>query len=254
MKHQKGRLIYASDNDFDCLAPMYDELVSWAPYGKWVSGLLERMAGWGLAKGDSVLDIGCGTGLSSLPIARHGYVVTGVDCSVRMLARAREKLEDENITITFREGDLLDLEFDTEFDAAVCMHSGMDYLLSLEDLELAMRNVRRCLREGGLFAFDKCLHRPDFYQDDQSEKRSLSHGTAMFHYSWDRDERIFTQHCVVFWEEGGSNVQRIEVVHKMLAVTVADLASIAARSGFEVLEEPKPFTVSDPGMGIFRAV
>src|SRR5690242_5009291 len=43
----------------------------------------------------TVLEIGCGTGRLTLPLARAGHVVTGVDLSPAMLARARSKLAAE---------------------------------------------------------------------------------------------------------------------------------------------------------------
>jgi SAM-dependent methyltransferase len=43
-----------------------------------------------LAPGAPVVDIGCGTGISSRRFAHHGYRVTGVDPNAAMLAKARE--------------------------------------------------------------------------------------------------------------------------------------------------------------------
>jgi SAM-dependent methyltransferase len=55
----------------------------------------------GLARnaGGPILELGCGTGRLLLPLARAGYAVTGVDSSPAMLARARMRLEQEQLNV-----------------------------------------------------------------------------------------------------------------------------------------------------------
>lgn len=241
-------------NDFDPLAEVYDQLVAWAPYEQWVEDLVRRMRRHGLEVGQSVLDAACGTGLSSVPLAKRGYRVTGVDCSQPMLEGARRRAEEAGVELELHRADLLEMDLGRRFDAVVCMHSGLDYILDLDRLQGAFRSLRRHVVEGGLFAFDKCLDEPEFYQESSTNSRHLEDGTAIFNYSWDREEKIFRQHCVVLREGQGQEVRRTEVVHKMLAVSVERLIEMLGREGFVMLERPEQFTISDPGMGIFRAV
>src|SRR6266567_447483 len=58
-----------------------------------------------LEPGMRVLDVGCGTGNQSLPAARLGAMVTGVDIAPNLLAQAVEKARAEKLEIDFREGD-----------------------------------------------------------------------------------------------------------------------------------------------------
>jgi cyclopropane fatty-acyl-phospholipid synthase-like methyltransferase len=53
--------------------------------------LYETIAAFGLRRGATVLDIGCGTGLASGPFIGNGFSVTGVDTSRAMLAKAMER-------------------------------------------------------------------------------------------------------------------------------------------------------------------
>lgn len=244
-----------SINDFDPLAEVYDQLVSWAPYQQWIENLLPRLRSHGLNDEDQVLDVACGTGLSSIPLADRGYDVVGVDRSIPMLAQARKRAREAGVDVDFRRADLLAMNLERQFDLVLCMHSGLDYILDIDRLQQAFEVLRRHTREGGLLTFDKCLDEPSFYQEPSSNSRSLSNGTAVFHYSWDRANKIFQQRCVILREgDEGEAVERTEVVHKMLAVEVNQLIDMAERAGFEVLERPRQFTISDPGMGIFRAV
>ena len=240
-------------NDFDAIADVYDELVDWAPYDVWLADLEKRLRRWGLKPGDLILDAACGTGLSTLPWVRMGYHVVGADGSEAMLGRARERMKQAGYEVEFACQDLLALDFGRQFDAAVCMHSGLDYILDDEHLERAFRSLRACLEPGGLLAFDKCLDEPSFYREDYCDSRELSCGSAQFDYRWDRCRRLLEQRCTVS-RRRGNGPRRTEVVYRLKAVPPDQLVAMVEGAGFTTLEQPKQFTVPDPGMGIFRAV
>ncbi|MGD2174348.1 MAG: class I SAM-dependent methyltransferase [Candidatus Brocadiaceae bacterium] len=248
-----GRKAVSPTNDFGCIADMYDELVAWAPYGKWVDELEERLLARGLRPGDSILDAACGTGLSAVPWARKGYRVVGADISRRMLRRARRRARDAGCRVEFIRQDVTELHTDRAFDAVICMHSGLDYILDSRDLRRAFACFRGCLRQGGLLAFDKCLDVPSFYREDYVETRDLPSGSAEFHYRWDRARRLFEQRCIVRRDDG-PGPRRTEVVYHLRATVPSDLIAWLDEAGFETLDPVREFTVLDPGMGIFRAV
>jgi len=243
----------AALNDFDAIADVYDELVAWAPYEQWVADLEKRLRRYGLRRGDRVLDAACGTGLSTLPWLRRGYEVVGTDRSEPMLRRARERLWAAGYGAELYRQDLLEVAPGRPCDLAVCMHSGLDYILDTEDLERALAALRRSLRPGGLLAFDKCLDEPAFYRRDYSDSMALSCGRAEFEYRWDRTRRLLEQRCIVT-RNGSSGPARTEVVFHLRAVPLRELVAMTLRAGFTLLEAPRQFTVSDPGMGIFRAI
>ncbi|MCK4374918.1 MAG: class I SAM-dependent methyltransferase [Candidatus Brocadiae bacterium] len=240
-------------NDFDAIADVYDELVEWAPYEVWVAELEERLRRWGLKSGGWILDAACGTGLSMLPWLQRGYRVVGADVSEPMLERCGGRLRQAGYNVELLRQDLLHLEPGRAFDAAICMHSGLDYILDEGDLEAAFRSLRGCLERGGLLAFDKCLDEPAFYRDDYSDSRRLSCGSARFEYRWDRSRRLLEQRCTVL-RTRGSGPARTEVVYHLKAIRPDELIAMVLRAGFVVVEAPKQFTIPDPGMGIFRAI
>lgn len=240
-------------NDFDSIADVYEELVSWAPYGKWVDDLEVRLLRHGLPAGGWIFDAACGTGLSLLPWLRKGYQAAGADASEPMLRLAHERLRLEGLGADLVRQDLRRLELGRTFDAAVCMHSGLDYILEPGGLAEAFRCLRGCLRAGGLLAFDKCLDEPAFYRADYTDRRRLSCGTAEFHYHWDRARKVLEQRCILLRTDG-SRPARSEFCFRLLAIRPDQLVAMVERAGFECVERPYHFRVADPGMGIFRAV
>lgn len=97
---------------------------------------------------DEVLDMGCGTGRFTIPLAERVKSVSGLDLSPMMLATARKKLADRGLEADLREGDMAALPFaDASFDVVVSMLALMH--IPREDRQQVFREVARVLRPGG---------------------------------------------------------------------------------------------------------
>ena len=48
-----------------------------------------------------ILDVGCGTGRHSIELSKRGYAATGIDLSDSLLAKAKEKAEERQLTVHF---------------------------------------------------------------------------------------------------------------------------------------------------------
>ena len=101
---------------------------------------------------DTILDIGCGTGSSTLGLARMAPSgsVLGVDLSAKMLGHARTVAEREGLTnVTFEQADAQVHPFpERTFDVAVSEFGAMFFA----DPVAAFANIRRSLRPGGRLA------------------------------------------------------------------------------------------------------
>jgi SAM-dependent methyltransferase len=135
---------------YDALAPGYDTLTSGHDHHGW-TGLLERLAREVGLTGRRLLDVGCGTGNSLLPMLERGYAVTGVDLSPAMLAEAECKTEGRARLL---EGDIRELDALGEFDLVLCLGDALNYLQTQEELIAALAGLRRNLAAGGIAVFD----------------------------------------------------------------------------------------------------
>jgi len=96
----------------------------------------------------AVLDIGCGAGFLTNPLAKHGHKVTGIDLSASSLEAARQN--DVTQSVNYIQADAYDLPFKkAEFDI-VC---AMDVLEHVEAPDRLVAEASRVLRPGGLFFF-----------------------------------------------------------------------------------------------------
>lgn len=79
-----------------------------------------------LKESDRVLDVACGSGNLTIPAARTGATVTGVDIATNLLEQARERAESEGLKIQFDEGDAENLPYDdAAFDVVMTMYGAM---------------------------------------------------------------------------------------------------------------------------------
>jgi len=102
----------------------------------------------------TILDGGCGTGGHALPLARRGYLVTGIDSSKIMLKRAEKKAEEGNLSLDFHHGDLRQFNLGRKYDACLCMFAVMNYVTRTEDVLKILKSIRQHLHTSSLFIFD----------------------------------------------------------------------------------------------------
>jgi SAM-dependent methyltransferase len=116
---------------------------------KLANGAEEFVSRLGLQPGMKVLDVACGTGNQSLPAARAGAVVTGVDIASNLLEQARQRAAEENLKIQFDEGDAEQLPYaDAQFDVVLSMFGAM----FAPRPEVVASELQRVCRPGGLIA------------------------------------------------------------------------------------------------------
>lgn len=113
---------------------------------------------------DRLLDIGIGTGLGSMPFARSGLEVFGIDGSAEMLEICRSKGFAQDL----REFDLRGMPLpysDGFFDDMICC--GVFHLLG--DLEPIFKEVFRVIKPGEIFAFNILA------ETTEKEEKAVSH-------------------------------------------------------------------------------
>jgi len=152
MENRSEKELESSAGDvFDSLAARYDSL--------WTSGSigrLQRQQVWReiqplFHSGDRVLDIGCGTGVDAVHLAKAGIRVHAMDVSAEMLAIARTRIEREGvkdrISLEHRAIEQLkDIQGSRVFDGAF---SNFGAFNCVRDLQEAASAMAKLLRPGG---------------------------------------------------------------------------------------------------------
>jgi len=104
-----------------------------------------------VSPGAEILDVPCGAGRLSLPLAERGHRVTGVDWSSECLGHARSR--DTLQQVTWEPREMRDLPWSERFDGAFCAGNSFGYLDD-EGNAAFLRAVRKALKPGGRFVLD----------------------------------------------------------------------------------------------------
>jgi SAM-dependent methyltransferase len=113
------------------------------------AGLIERVLA--LRPGSRVLDVPCGNGRLTIPLARRGHVLTGIDFTPVFIAEARAAAGD--LPVTFLERDMRELDGLSGFDAAFNYWGSFGYFDDAGD-EAVAAGVCRALVPGGGFLIE----------------------------------------------------------------------------------------------------
>ena len=104
--------------------------------------------------GDPVLELACGTGRITIPIAKEGFSITGLDLLNTMLKEARSKSEESGVEIEWIEGDMADFSLNQKFNLIIMPGVAFNWLLDLESIEKCLNCVKRHLNNNGRFIFN----------------------------------------------------------------------------------------------------
>jgi len=99
-----------------------------------------------------VLELACGTGLTTIPLSKAGISITGVDIAAEMLEHARGKAA--GLPVTFIEGDARTFESDKRFSMIYLTGNAFQAFLSDQDQSALLRTVHQHLEPNGIFAFE----------------------------------------------------------------------------------------------------
>jgi SAM-dependent methyltransferase len=106
------------------------------------------------AEPQCILDLCCGPGRHSVPLAKMGYRVTGVDRSPFLLNKARHSAVAAGLDIEWVEQDIRDFRRPASFDLAINLFTSFGYFEDDAENRAVLRNVFESLTSGGAFVID----------------------------------------------------------------------------------------------------
>ncbi|MFW6026586.1 MAG: class I SAM-dependent methyltransferase [Candidatus Woesearchaeota archaeon] len=106
-------------------------------------------------KKDNMLDLACGYGRLTIPLAKKGYNIVGIDLSSELVNDAKRIAKNDNLKIKFDVGSMDNLPYNEEtFDKIFCMWSSFNHLLKKKEQIKCINEVYRVLRNNGIAFFE----------------------------------------------------------------------------------------------------
>lgn len=246
------------------LAAVYDTLMRDAPYDAWLRWLDAQLAadsrlqsedvtaisghdrGEGTEEGTdalfaaqsrstvplTIIELGCGTGSMTIPLAKRGYRMIGVDVSPEMLAIASEKMRAAKTEVTWVEQDMRQLALEP-CDLVISFCDSLSYLLEEADVRQTFHRVYEHLRPGGRFFFD--VHSPYQILHGYGEN-TFTLLDEEISYIWQcvcDPERLEVEHQLCFFlRQPNGLYRRVEEVHQQRAYQPTAMVKWLQEAGF----------------------
>ncbi|MBS4200773.1 methyltransferase domain-containing protein [Bacillus sp. FJAT-49732] len=118
-------------------------------YNEDISFLLK----WAAKKQGPIIDLACGTGRATIPLAKEGYQLIGVDIHRGMLNEAKNKASKQNLPIEWIEQDCTKFELDGKSGLIYTVGNSFQHFLSNEAQDGLLSSVHKHLEDEGIFIF-----------------------------------------------------------------------------------------------------
>lgn len=104
--------------------------------------------------GQPVLELACGTGRFTVPLAQAGLNIIGLDISGHMLDMAERKAAERGIDVRFVQGDIRDFDLNQQFRFIFIPTQSLSHLHDREEIEKCFSCVKKHLADGGRFLIE----------------------------------------------------------------------------------------------------
>lgn len=109
---------------------------------------------WAKKLGGTVIELACGTGRVTIPLALANIPIIGVDLSEPMLGKAREKAREKGLDITWLLQDCTNLQLNTKSSLIYLVGNSFQHFLTNDAQDQLLQSVHANLQEDGVFIFD----------------------------------------------------------------------------------------------------
>ena len=153
-KENSSRSQETSGESYNAFAEIYDEVMDAVPYDYWFDYMKFLWKYHRDHPPQKILELACGTGSMMKRFVGQNYLIDGLDKSASMLEQAKNKLAGEGFSGQVYCQDMREFSLDKKYDLIYSIFDSMNYILTLEDLELVFKQVYQHLTDKGLFIFD----------------------------------------------------------------------------------------------------
>lgn len=239
---------------YDQFSEYYDRLTDNVEYGKRADYFCSLLSSLGV-EGGIMLDLACGTGSMLTEMAGRGFEVIGVDSSVGMLNRAREKAAESGCEALLLCQPMQELDLYGTVDCCISVLDSINHLPCAGDVKETFRRVSLFTAPGGAFVFDvNTLHKHRDVLADNAFIYDLDDVFCAWQNACDPDDGS-VQIMLDFFAEGEDGLwERFYEQFEERAYPLEQIKAWLTEAGFEVKGIYNDMTYDPADEGCERAV
>lgn len=209
---------------YKLLSEIYDGY--WGTYSRNYLSFLQKIIKKHSIKNNSVLDLGCGTGVLIHGLTDSVKHLVGLDSSAEMLEVSKDKCRELS-NVKFVNEDMRSFSLNKKFDLIISFFDTLNYIRKLNQLEDIFKNVHRHLEPNGFFVFD-VVNETHFIENDGYRGGFKLRGVYYKVISSYNEERKTAETTFVF-DDGRE-------IHRQIPIEYEDVKLYAACTGFEIVD------------------
>ena len=120
-------------------------------------------------EGNSILELGCGTGKHANQLSKFGYKILGIEKSEFMLKKVVKSINFECL-----QGDIRNIKIEKKFDCVISLFHVLSYQITNESLNSVFNTAFEHLKNGGIFLFDFWFGPAVIHQMPSIRKKTIS--------------------------------------------------------------------------------
>lgn len=219
-------------SDYDILADIHDEV----GIGDFAQRMTSRLLDYAQRNdwmGRQIAVLGSGSSESIRWLARHSYVVTGVEQSQRMLEVTQSALNEAGVSAQLILSDFRAVKFQPH-DMVISLDT-MGELGNIRELERALKHIHGLVKAQGLFIFD--MYTIEGLVKRNQDGYTLDHdadGLTIFVGNDIDYERSIQYRKYIVFRQSSTGWERQEAERRLRAYPVQGVAALVKRCGFEV--------------------
>lgn len=227
-------MTFWTKNKTDIYIELYDDFASSLKTNEEVAFLKQIFN-----KNQQIIEFGCGTGRTLIPLLQSGFQISGFDFSKNMIKRAKEKLKREKINTTLYIKDLTNFSFRSKFDGAILSQRTLNFISTAEKQRKALENIAKVLKKGSILVINLMPSNPDGFSQVQKTLKKTgtfkNSATGKNVELWENWIPNPIQQTWTFTDEFREGKKKAKTTMKMRILFESEMKNLSELCGFKTL-------------------
>ena len=179
-----------------------------------------------------ILELGCGSGLFTIPLKQQGLNIEGLEISPEMIKLTQKKAPD----LKLHQGDMRLYNLQKTFDAILILSSTLVLLQNHEEVNQCLQRSYEHLKPGGIFFLELPNHAVEIKNSDRTQEVHSNEDSSIIVVIQSLTEEKYWREYWSIFRNGSEGLQKDEVTCDEFLYSPSLLVEDIQKTGFEILE------------------